>query len=68
MGYRVPTRPEFIEDYVVSTCRFHSEQCSVWVVWTVTKKDLQGAFGVSGWLVTLGVILLTLTVIQKNEA
>jgi hypothetical protein len=38
------------------------------VVWTVMKKDLQGAFGVSGWLVTLGAILLTLTVLQKNEA
>jgi hypothetical protein len=38
------------------------------VAWTVMKKDLQGAFGVSGWLVTLGAILLTLTVLQKNEA
>ncbi|KAF2117486.1 hypothetical protein BDV96DRAFT_644901 [Lophiotrema nucula] len=37
------------------------------VVWTVMKKDLQGAFGVSSWLVTLGAILLTLIVIRKSE-
>ena len=28
------------------------------VCWTVLKHDLQGAFGVSAWIVTLGALVL----------
>ena len=37
------------------------------MVWTVLERDIQGAFGVSSWLITLGTILLTLVVIRKSE-